>query len=384
MRFEGRFDIFAIFMLLGISQGIFLTYYYLMKKNRQELSNVFKGLFILTCVIILSEILLNYSGLIVKVIWIENYSEPFVFLLIPLVFLIIKAKLGQGYTREDHVHFFPFVFYLIYCFTYFLQSPEFKFNSYVYCYQPDWQTIPVNIKIPEDPLGLRESLAPLYISQGIVYLYLIYLKLKYFPAEKKFRLFGKKDTFIRPLFTYWYHALIVTCLIIFVKIHFERDLGDYIIGSYFAILIYFAGFLALTRQFAHRSDNNEDTSIRPKYEKSSLTEDKKNEILSKITVLLEEKKYFTRNTISLSDTAKEINEPSHHVSQVINEKLNKNFFDLLSSYRIEEAKKLLRSATEMKYTIEEIAEKVGYNSKAAFNKAFKNITGQTPSEYRGN
>jgi AraC-like DNA-binding protein len=35
-------------------------------------------------------------------------------------------------------------------------------------------------------------------------------------------------------------------------------------------------------------------------------------------------------------------------------------------------------------TIEEIAEQVGYNSKSAFNKAFKNHTGQTPSEYRKN
>jgi RsiW-degrading membrane proteinase PrsW (M82 family) len=76
MRFEARFDIFALFMLLGISQGAFLIYYYLNKRNRQEPAHLYFGLFLLTCIILNSEILLNYSGLIVKVIRIENYSEP--------------------------------------------------------------------------------------------------------------------------------------------------------------------------------------------------------------------------------------------------------------------------------------------------------------------
>ena len=36
------------------------------------------------------------------------------------------------------------------------------------------------------------------------------------------------------------------------------------------------------------------------------------------------------------------------------------------------------------FTVEQIAEEVGYNSKSAFNKAFKKFAGQTPSEFRTN
>jgi YesN/AraC family two-component response regulator len=86
----------------------------------------------------------------------------------------------------------------------------------------------------------------------------------------------------------------------------------------------------------------------------------------------------------LAELAKAVNEPPHYVSQVINEKLDKNFFDLLSTYRISEAKKLLHNKAMDQLTIEEIAEQVGYNSKAAFNKTIKNITGVTPSEFRKN
>ena len=382
MRFEARFDIFALFMLLGLSQGIFLAYFLLMKKQRQKRSNLFHGLFMISIVIISSEILLNYTGLIVKVLWVENYSEPFVFLLMPLIYLIIKTRLNEKYTKADNVHFFPFVFYFIYCIFYFIQPVEFRYNSYVHCYHPDWNYLSVYTVIPDDPLGLRRSLAPLYISQFIVYLYLIFIKLKYYPAEKKFHFFRKKDKLIKPLFGIWYHALLVTILIIFIKIHFEGDLGDYIIGTYLSLIMYVSSYIVITKQIGRHSTKTDEAELKPKYEKSSLTDEKKEEILAKLLNLLEEKKYFTGNTISLAETAKKIGEQSHHVSQVINEKLGKNFYDLLSTYRIEEAKKLLLDKSNANITIEDIAEQVGYNSKAAFNKAFKNITGLTPSEFR--
>jgi AraC-like DNA-binding protein len=49
---------------------------------------------------------------------------------------------------------------------------------------------------------------------------------------------------------------------------------------------------------------------------------------------------------------------------------------------VQEAQALLTSKNQQHLKIEEIAEMVGYNSKSAFNAAFKKITGQTPSQYR--
>jgi AraC-like DNA-binding protein len=254
----------------------------------------------------------------------------------------------------------------------------------VYCYQPEWAYLDVQTSIPEDPLGLRDRLPSLYIGQGLIYLYLIFIKLRYYPAEIRFRFFGRKDPLIKPLFAYWYHAAIITLLIVFIKITFERDLGDYIIGTYLSIILYVSGFIVVARKLELLGKIPDEPNGRPKYEKSPLSEEKKNEILSKIIVLLEEKKYYTRNMLSLSETAKAVSEPAHHVSQVINEKLGKNFFDLLSAYRVEEAKILLRNRSNDNLTIEDIAEQVGYNSKAAFNKAFKALTGTTPSAFRRN
>jgi AraC-like DNA-binding protein len=115
---------------------------------------------------------------------------------------------------------------------------------------------------------------------------------------------------------------------------------------------------------------------------SESTEGGEKRILDSIIVEFELKNYFEDNLASLSELAHRLGESPHHVSQVINEKMSKNFFELLAFYRIDKAKKILLSDKENKLTIEEVSEMVGYNSKTAFNNAFKKITGKTPSEFR--
>ena len=69
------------------------------------------------------------------------------------------------------------------------------------------------------------------------------------------------------------------------------------------------------------------------------------------------------------------------LSQIINEELNKNFYDLVNYYRIEEAKKLLVSVNGER-TILDIAYDVGFNTKSSFNRAFKKQTRMTPSQFK--
>lgn len=381
MRFEPRFDIYALFMLLGFFQGVFLAYFFLTRKNRADKSNLFWGLLLLTIALLSSEILLNYTGIIVKILLIENYSEPLIFLVPPLLYLIIKTRLGKEYEKTDWIHFFPFAFYFLYMFFYFLQTPEFKFNQYVYCYQPEWNFIETSMAFPDDPLDLRGSLKQLYISQFVIYGVLMFQLLR---EHKPQHTNGNNLSAIKLYKTlrgHLIHYIIILFIIIGVKMSFDRDLGDYIIGSYLSLLIYIASFIVL-KNANLSSSNNKVGEEKPKYEKSSLSEEKKDEILQKIKNAFEQDKMYLQSSVSLSGVSKAINEATHHISQVINEKLGKSFFDILSDYRIEEAKKLLLNSENDKLTIEDIAEQVGYNSKAAFNKAFKKITKLTPSAFR--
>jgi YesN/AraC family two-component response regulator len=171
-------------------------------------------------------------------------------------------------------------------------------------------------------------------------------------------------------------------IFIVVKLCFKADIGDYYIGIYVSLFLLITSFRVMNdSSYFENSTSFMDISI-GKYSKSSLSESGKQKILDNIVLELETRHYFSDNLASLSELAKKIGESPHHVSQVMNEKLNKNFFELLGSYRIEEAKKLLSDNKNAKLTVEEISEMVGYNSKTAFNNAFKKITGKTPSEFR--
>jgi len=119
-----------------------------------------------------------------------------------------------------------------------------------------------------------------------------------------------------------------------------------------------------------------------KYKFSTLSPEKKDEYLEKIMEVLEKEKIYREEKLTLGKLSEILSIPTHHLSQVINEKLQKNFNDLINTYRIEEAKKKLLESEKERTTILEIAYDVGFNSKSVFNQAFKKYTGMTPSRFR--
>jgi putative ABC transport system permease protein len=132
---------------------------------------------------------------------------------------------------------------------------------------------------------------------------------------------------------------------------------------------------------------NESSFLAPipmanKYQKSTLSPAIKSSVLGKLDRIFEEDKFHLRDDASLSNLAKALGATTHHLSQVLNESKQISFQDLLAQYRIREAKKLLKDAAHQHTKIESIAAMVGYNSKSAFNTAFKKRTGHTPSEFR--
>lgn len=119
-----------------------------------------------------------------------------------------------------------------------------------------------------------------------------------------------------------------------------------------------------------------------KYKTSTLDREKAEEIVKKLNHLLEYEHVYRDEKVSLQSLARELSISYHLLSQVINEQLHKNFFELINTYRIEEAKKRLADPKEGARSILAIAYDVGFNTKAAFNRVFKKHAGMTPSQYR--
>ena len=167
---------------------------------------------------------------------------------------------------------------------------------------------------------------------------------------KKFRsvgqsLFGTDNELLIILRNTLIHFLLIIAIFLATKIYFgmRSDIGDYLIAAYISFMIYATSYQVLNRSEFFDKPGSFFAFPMMKYEKSSLSDENKEMILSKIRKEMEDNSYFTNNLASLPGLAKQINETSHHVSQVINEKLNKNFFELLASYRVEHAKKLIKN-----------------------------------------
>jgi AraC-like DNA-binding protein len=130
---------------------------------------------------------------------------------------------------------------------------------------------------------------------------------------------------------------------------------------------------------------NSSLSIRKrpvlKYASSHLTPQQLDQFLEQIKNHMEEFEPFKRKDLTLVKFAKEVGLHSHHVSRVINEKLDQNFSDFVNSYRVELARKLLVKDLLQRYTISGIGDESGFNSRSAFYNAFKKFAGMSPGEF---
>ena len=98
--------------------------------------------------------------------------------------------------------------------------------------------------------------------------------------------------------------------------------------------------------------------------------------------LFEKEKIYRENDINLEMVARKLNTTRHNASQVINEHFKVSFHELINTYRIDEAKKILKEHNDHGLNIIDVAYEVGYNNKVTFNKAFKKKTQLTPSEFQ--
>lgn len=118
-----------------------------------------------------------------------------------------------------------------------------------------------------------------------------------------------------------------------------------------------------------------------KYSKSVLSDETTEHIKKKLLLFMKENKPYLQPKLRIKDLSELIDEPSHHISQVINERFQQNFYDFINAYRIKMAKGLLVDPAYSKFTYTAIGFEVGFNSKSAFYAAFKKITGTTPGQF---
>lgn len=375
-------DIISVIIFLGIFLGLILSAFFILKPSSNDKANRYQGLLLLSLSLIFLEQVLNFTGYIVKVLPLVYSTAWLNFLIGPFLYLYVKKSLDQHDSKIDSLNFILPLLYMIYLGFSLIQPADFKYNSYVSSLHLDLPLREVYSKIPNDPLGINKYLDLVLGLQIFFYVSLSVIKMSKKSRETGTSIFETNDEVIRSTRNVIFHLGMIMLIFIIVKIRFHGNYGNYFIGLYVALFTFITTIRVMNDStYFERTPSFLDISI-GKYRKSSLTEEGKQKILRSILNEFETRQYYTENLGSLADLSKRIGESPHHVSQVLNEKLNKSFFELLATYRVEKAKKIISEDTGNKLIIEEVSEMVGYNSKTAFNNSFKKLTGKTPSEFR--
>ncbi|OJJ15255.1 hypothetical protein BKI52_38210 [marine bacterium AO1-C] len=123
-------------------------------------------------------------------------------------------------------------------------------------------------------------------------------------------------------------------------------------------------------------------TYKEKYQTSPLTTDQKSHYKHLLLNHLETHQAFTNNELTLKALSEQMGVSAYHLSQVMNEELGKNFYELINHYRVEAVKTSLANPRAHQTNLLSIAYDAGFNSKSSFNRIFKKSTGLTPSEYR--
>ncbi len=192
----------------------------------------------------------------------------------------------------------------------------------------------------------------------------------------------------------WLRLLMIASAVIYTVIYlvFVVDLfiplatfrwlhqASFLLGSVYILVLGFFGH----RQgnlFTERRIGFELQYPEPLSEATYSTDKKENDFIVSLLKYMNEKKPFLMPEITLSALAEELHITPEYLSGILNSKLGKNFYDFINHYRTEEFKTRCVAPENKNYTLIAIAYDCGFNSKATFNRVFKNSTGLTPGEY---
>ncbi len=124
------------------------------------------------------------------------------------------------------------------------------------------------------------------------------------------------------------------------------------------------------------------TEEKARYSKSGMSDHAAQQHYARLLRIMSEEHPYRQSNLTLTDLSAMMDLSPHNLTEVINTRAGKNFYDFVNEYRVEEVKSRLVNPAYGHLTILAIGLESGFNSKSSFNSVFKKYTGMTPSQYK--
>lgn len=359
-------NIWSIMLLFGAFHGLLLASIFLKKGWKQHTSNHFFASFILTISFILSIEFLHESRLLVRTPHLLATSTPFLYLLGPLLYFYVRSLLEKKFSLEwkQGLHLLPFLICILTIIPFYSQTAEFKIE---YIRQSNIGSV----KLPYT----RAIYYGLALLQNVFY-WLLCRKLicrKQLLIKSFIKRWLTQTTVIYGFFLLIY--FVVLCVFLFSDYYLRevRYIG-YLLLSF---TVHVFGYLLLLE-----SEPVEHIQKAKKYSGSSLATSRVSTLKQQLLTLLETEKPYLDSGLKLENLADQLQISPQHLSQLINTGFGTNFNAFINEYRVNEAKKMLRSNKYNSYSLEGIALESGFSNRTSFYRVFKKHSGMTPSKFK--
>jgi AraC-like DNA-binding protein len=366
---------------IGISQALFVAFVLLTKKEKQG-SDYILLVWLLT-------ISFKMMVLLISVEHGEFFDNQFSIGLIPLtfgpfLFLYTKYLLYRRwfFKNRDFLHFVPFIVFTFLYFSFFREKLSFDTHkllltdgyvvarllySFAFLGSVSYYTFLTVQILQRHRKRLQDRFSFLSESNELNWLYVL--------------------TAIFSLTYFVYFALglynVVTNQAYF-DIAYTSDIFLTILAfsvSYFGIKQPYL-FKVVPEEKEDYNESRESNEQKEKYKNSNLSNEQKEEYIEHIYSFMQTERPFLNAELTVQDLSKQLNISRHHLTEILNNDIGKNFFTFVNEYRVEEVKRRLLDERFEHLTIVAIAFESGFNSKSTFNSIFKQNTGSTPSQWK--
>lgn len=347
---------------IGFSQGLFAAILMFTKKESSVSDKILSGWLFL----------LGFEFLTCGLDY-EIYRQPLLsssFLLFnPALYLYVKSLTKAGFRLRyiQLLHLLPFIVFEI---TAYILKEPLSLQSYFnnegnYIYRMFFASATITSWTVYNPLSLI-----------LVHKHRISLQNEKSNIEKN----EKLGWLLGLSIFYVVYCIVAFMLTVFVYGTSLNPLTPHIYNySVLLFVIYVLSFYGL-RQQQLKPDFQQKTNGEH-YRNSQMTPEKRREICGKITAFIEQKKAYLDPELNMDTLSAAIKIPKYQITEALNTETGKNFFRFVNAYRVEAVKKMLADPKN-KYSVEAVGYECGFASKSSFYTVFKNLTGQTPFEYR--
>ncbi|MBL7846484.1 MAG: AraC family transcriptional regulator [Cyclobacteriaceae bacterium] len=345
-----------IFLLsLGILQGALLSGYFL-RKQAWHPANVYFVLILFIAGLQMTFKVLSKMWLTqhVGLPYFMSYNLPF--LIGPLMYLYVRARMGVPSRKSQVLHFLPFL----------------------------WTVVEV---IVQSDAGYWDSPLRSLAMSAQVRLAVQLVSLASY-AWFSWRLLDKRkhlslQRFILGL-TVVEMVIIITLAVMYIN--YPRYTDARLLFVSLTLLIYWISYKQLEQPDLFVSPDLTSASLKVashvKYRHSGLKEGEGEVIARQLQQLMTEQRLYLDVDLTMETLSARLNISRHTLSQVLNERFQKPYFEFVNEFRLREAQARLHDPKYRHYTIAAIALDAGFNSVSNFNELFRKRLGKTPSAFR--